>query len=377
MNDIFFKTAEIIGILPKTSNTKSAIYHKIIPTVYILITTGNFASIMILSMQDLANFKSSGREFSFAVFGILIDTCSWLFYIIPLSFKNFIFIKHYRHMKIAFGEIDNILQLKKQKFSVQLLKFFIFHTFYLVFVTFRNAITSNNSYITINTIIFVLLDYTSDMEIIVVHRILNDLQMRMKIVNKLLLEIYQKAIVNEPNQSLNSRKWRLGDAQSVLDLIEVHTRIVRIIHIFNKLYGITILLSNLTFILEILELVLRLVTTGMESRSIYVTMVEVAADLVMWLVFIVNAQGVINEGKLLVTNCVEALTIAISLSDVIPDKISKYLEHFVQCASLNVPEFTAANLYSVNHATIFTMFNIIIGYIVVVLQSSNEQKKVN
>lgn len=73
----------------------------------------------------------------------------------------------------------------------------------------------------------------------------------------------------------------------------------------------------------------------------------------------------------MVSNCVEATTVSLSMCGFISENWKTNLSHLTQCAVIHMPEFTAANFYSVNFAAIFTIFNMMTGYIVVVVQFSD------
>lgn len=74
----------------------------------------------------------------------------------------------------------------------------------------------------------------------------------------------------------------------------------------------------------------------------------------------------------MVANCMQAITASLSVFSYSSEEWKMLMSHFTQCVILQRPEFTAANFYDVNFGAIFTIFNMMTGYIVVVVQFSKD-----
>lgn len=190
------------------------------------------------------------------------------FYIIlALLLKNLVYINDYKNMMKTFQKIDVVLKLKPHKQLYTIVLFVIFHLFYVCdwIFTYKNQTI-------LNIIIEVWLVYISMMDTIVAHNILYAIRRRLKNINECVLKLHETATninVSTLTVKKNSSHIPMLDDNKIMELIEVHTRIVRLIHIFNKLYGPIIFILNSIFVIYFLSIVLRIVTPDMDSGEIY------------------------------------------------------------------------------------------------------------
>lgn len=260
MNNIYIKTGEIVGIIPSSFSDKHPILHRCFYIFYILLICAIYFYWVIASLNESINSPPPGREFSRIMLAMTTFVLFGIFVISALLINHILYIKQYKIMKITFREIDNILQPKPNKLLRIITKYVIFHALYFAYEIYRYTRIISNDF----TIIFYLLgfwlDYVSVIDIVVAYNILNDVRNRLKYLNRIITSMIVNSAINKTNQ-------RLRNERKVYDLIEVHTKIIKIIHIFNRLYGTRILILNFTYVIDFLSVVSRVVSK--EPHDIY------------------------------------------------------------------------------------------------------------
>lgn len=282
MNDIFFKTAEIIGNLPSNFSDKHPKIFRGLSLTNIAIIIGISVYPVVWYIHNILNSNYSGNQIA----DVVLDTISSALYgslvFLGLLYKNIIYIKSFKNMKRNFQEIDVIFKRKLEANSfVKAAIYIISHMVYLGYSIFRYKVYMAKDYTVMYFIMSSWITYSAGIDILVAWRMLVDMQMRIKFLNKLITQLHKPSIVNVVTTTIPKGGWHMRDERNILELIEIHTRIVQVIQIFNKLYGACIILLNLRFIMESLSVVLQIVAIDVATDEILFDVLSAGFNLVI------------------------------------------------------------------------------------------------
>lgn len=281
MNDIFIKTAQLIGSFPSSFSDKNPKLYTTFSIVNILVIVGIATYPIIDYVEELITSHYSGKYNADLIMEIAIDIIYALFVVHAILFKNIIYIKDCNKVKSYFREIDVILKQKlTANFYNVLIKYVVYHLLFFVFIVFRYNVFLSIDYTIIDTILTTWLDYAAGMDIIIGWRILVNVRIRLKYMNTIIKKLHEPPIVNVAATAIQKRDWKIKDENTILELIEAHARLVHIIQIFNKLFGASIVLLNMMFFVEFLAVVLRIIAVQESEKELYLDLIGAISNLV-------------------------------------------------------------------------------------------------
>lgn len=246
MDQLFTRIPEKCGILPGYFYLTSPKVYKTISVVQFLCVVGISLYPCVIMIKGISNNEYHGALKNYTILSIFSEILAASL-LTTMLYANVLYPHDFIEIKTHFDKINTIL--KKQNIVLtenwELAKYLLFHIVIIVLNGISFYIYNGNGWT--YTIISIWVLYIRQVEVAIAWRILEDIRLRLKAINSLI------RFKDDSNfESLTiSNKFQ----NNILNIIEAHNCITKIIKLFNKLFGIYIILITLWFILELLAIV--------------------------------------------------------------------------------------------------------------------------